>query len=499
MLCSEAQERHTVGLLLLGRGLLVAAREEFRQWLALVEGSNDPQQIIPALNALAAVAHRRREMEEALGFMGRALALTQDPSISDGLRLRVHLNLMTVHMEIGQLDAALDHAKQAAVLEARAEPTLSRAYWLNLSMLYWRRQEWVPMRRASRQAYTRGIATGDGMAAAKALTNMGIAHLGLGALNLAERDLTTALSKFEEFDSAEVAYVHAELGKLYLQRGDHQAAMESGRKALQALLTGTGVLDKEEVARVSRLFGIIFSTSGQRNLTLKYLNRAAAYFSQIGLRAEWQRSTELIGQFLSGPVSPGRRQLMEEVQRLDLLTAVLDLTDDLESVDPYLRGHSERVASLAVLLGEDLGIAGEELQTLNHAARLHDVGMIAVDIDLLQRVGPLTEAERNRVSMHSVIGEEMLRPYGLPSAGLKAVRHHHERWDGQGIPDGLAGDAIPRLARIVRVAEIYDALTSDRVYRKAMSHASALDELAAMAGRELDPDLVDRFIGMHKV
>jgi len=495
----EVLERRTHGVTLLSRGLLVAAREEFRQWLSLVEGSNEPDRVIPALNALAAVAHRRREMDEAQEHLGRALALADQPGVTDGLRLRVHLNLMTIYTETGQLDAGLDHAKRAALLEGSGEPPLSRAYWLNLSMLYWRRHEWVPMRQASRRAYLKGRATGDGVSTAKALTNMGIAHFELGAHQLAERDLTRALAMFEQLDSSEVAYVHAEKGRLYHLRGDHQAAMEAGRKALSALLTGTSALDREEVARVSRLFGIIFSISGQRNLTLKYLNRAAAYFSQLGLRAEWQRSTEMIGQVLSAPVSPARRRLVEEVQRLDFLTAVLDLTDDLESVDPYLRGHSERVATLAVLLGEDLGMAEEELQTLNHAARLHDVGMIAVDADLLQRVGPLTEAERKRVAMHSVIGEEMLRPYGLAATGLAAVRHHHERWDGQGVPDGLAAEAIPLLARVVRVAEVYDALTSDRVYRKAMPHAVAMAELHLMAGRELDPKLVERFSAMHKV
>ncbi|MDF2631370.1 MAG: metal dependent phosphohydrolase with sensor [Symbiobacteriaceae bacterium] len=137
--------------------------------------------------------------------------------------------------------------------------------------------------------------------------------------------------------------------------------------------------------------------------------------------------------------------------------------------------------------------------TLNYAARLHDVGMVAVDAELLRRDGPLTEAERRRVGMHTVIGEEMLRPYGLPVEGLKAIRHHHEHYDGGGSPDGLKGDAIPLLARIITVVDVYDALTSERVYRGAMNHEQAAQELRSMAGCELDPVLVERFLALHDI
>jgi HD-GYP domain-containing protein (c-di-GMP phosphodiesterase class II) len=330
-----------------------------------------------------------------------------------------------------------------------------------------------------------------------ALTNRGIAHMELGAHDLAEQDLLSALQLSAQLDPSELAYTHAELGRLHFQRGEYQAALDSGRMALNTLLTDVAMLDKEEVARVSRLFGEIFSTLGQRNMALKYLNRAAAYYSQLGLRGEWQRATESIGQVLAAKVAPGRSDLLTETHLLNFLTAVLDLTDDLESVDPYLRGHSERVGTLAQLLGEASGIAGEELVTLSHAARLHDVGMITVDAELLHRDGPITDAERKRIALHTTIGEEMLRPYGLSPLGLAAIRHHHEHYDGSGDPDALVGEEIPLLARIITLVDVYDALTSERVYRRAMSHANAVSELRKMSGRELDPVLVERFLALH--
>jgi HD-GYP domain-containing protein (c-di-GMP phosphodiesterase class II) len=498
-LANEVQQFRDYGMLLLGRGLTLAAQDEFGRWLALVEETGDPALVVPVLNALGKAASARGDVEAALGFWQRALALEPSPAMTREEKLRVWLNLMMSFTDLGRLDDALIYAGKARELEADRDPAFGLFYWLNLSVLHWRRQEWIPMRQAAGNAYDRATAGGNSVATAMALTNRGIAHLELGAHRLAERDLMGTLRLSSQLAPSELAYTHAELGRLYFMRGEYQAAMESGREALNILLTDVAMLDKEEVARVSRLFGAIFSTLGQRNLALKYLNRAAAYYSQLGLRSEWQRATESIGQVLSAPVRPARSQLLTETHLLDFLTAVLDLTDDLESVDPYLRGHSERVAIVAQLLGEASGLSEEELVTLSHAARLHDVGMIAVEADLIHKEGPLTDLERKRVALHSTIGEEMLRPYGLPQLGLEAIRHHHERWDGTGYPDGLAGEAIPLRARIIAVADVYDAITSERVYRSAMTHRQAVVELRKMAGHDLDPILVERFLALHHV
>ncbi|HYF95484.1 MAG TPA: HD domain-containing phosphohydrolase [Symbiobacteriaceae bacterium] len=499
LLTAEAQQRRDNGAALLGRGLLVAAGEEFARWLALVESSGDPEQIIPALNGLVKAATSRGDQEGALAYLNKGLVLCDRAAVGKIHKLRVYLNLMIVYTEMGRLDDALQFVRKVEELRVDEDPSLRLIYWLNQGVLHWRRQEWEPMREASDKAYRESLCTGDIGRRNKALTNRGIAHLELADYTRAEEDLKSALSLADRLDPSELAYAYAELGRLHFLRGDYSSALDAGRDALGALLTDLAFLDKEEVARVSRLFGIIFSTLGQRNLALKYLNRSAAYYSQLGLRGEWQRATEMIGQVLSGPVRPARSQLHSEVQQLDFLTGVLDLTDDLESVDPYLRGHSERVANLARLLGEACGLPDEDLVTLNYAARLHDVGMVAVDAELIRREGPLNEAERRRVAMHTEIGEEMLRPYGLPREGLQAIRHHHEHFNGGGTPDGLAGDAIPLLARIITVVDVYDALTSERIYRGAMTHDQAVDELRAMAGRELDPVLVERFLALHDI
>ncbi|MGE5672398.1 MAG: HD domain-containing phosphohydrolase [Mycobacterium leprae] len=497
-LTSEALRLRNSGTLLLQRRLFLAARDLFSQWLSLVEASGDPALVIPALNALTAVACCRGDLEAASSYLNTALPLTADPSAPSRCVSQVYLNLVKVYTDMGRLADALQFAERAAHRLADADPFLNKTYWLHLSNLHWRRHEWTEALNSSDRAYALSEATGDRSAAAMALVNRGIAQLELGYYQEAEEDLTLA-QKTGLREGAAQAYAHAELGRLHFIQGDGSKALACGREALDTLLTGTAVLDKEEVARVSRLFGTILAQAGQRNLALKYLNRAAAYFSQLGLSTEWRRCTDAIAQALAMPPQAGRTELFREIHRLDFLTAVLDLTDDLECVDPYLRRRAERVALLATILGEEVGLPKGELVTLNHAARLADVGMVAVEAELLHREGELSAPELSRVAAHASIGEEMVRPYGLEPLGLAAIRHHHERYDGLGYPDGLEGEAIPPLARIIALADCYDAMTSDRNYRKALSHARAMEELRAMAGKKLDPTLVDRFEHLHAV
>lgn len=497
-LAEQVELRKAYGVWLMNRELLVAARDEFQCWLSLVEPTEDPALLIQPLNALFAVYHKRLEYDKALEYVRRALTLCDDPRVLPEERLKVCLNLTLVYMDLGQLDQAMEYARQATGLSVGRENVFGGSYFLFLTRLHWLRQEWGLAFEAADKLFALSQEPRWAVMRYAALVNRGAVYLELGDFDRAERDLIHAIEDGERSVVAKRAYPYTELGRLYFLRGEYEAALKVGRDALNALLANIGGLDKEEVARVSRLFGSIFFLCGQRNLALKYLNRAAAYFSQLGLREEWQRSTQSIGQVLVAPARPTRGQLKEEVHHLDFLTAVLDMTDDLESIDPYLRGHSERVASLAVILGEDLGFSREELVTLSHAARLADVGMIAVDAELLQREGPLTDAELTRVAMHASIGEEMIRPYGFSSTGLQGIRHHHERYDGCGFPDGLKGEAIPMIARVIAVADVYDALTSDRTFRPAMAHNQAVAEVAAMSGHKLDPALVQRFLSLFR-
>jgi HD-GYP domain-containing protein (c-di-GMP phosphodiesterase class II) len=166
----------------------------------------------------------------------------------------------------------------------------------------------------------------------------------------------------------------------------------------------------------------------------------------------------------------------------------------LESRDPYLRGHSARVTSLAEGLARRLGWRGERLDGLRLGGTLHDVGKIAVTASVLCKPGPLTEKELAQIRTHPLAGARLIEAVLDFRPALPYVLHHHERWDGTGYPHGLAAEEIPIEARLLGVADAFDAMTSTRSYRPALSVEQALGELARCAGSQFDPDVADTFV-----
>ena len=164
-------------------------------------------------------------------------------------------------------------------------------------------------------------------------------------------------------------------------------------------------------------------------------------------------------------------------------------SDVLDRWGAFNRNHSKAVASLAVALARRLGVEGEDLEHVHIAALLHDIGKIALPERVLNKPGPLRTDERTLVERHPIIGYELLRDLGIGQAAA-FVLHHHERWDGAGYPSGLAAAEIPFGARIILVADAFDALTSDRVYRRAVSVEAAIHELQSESGRQFDPLVV---------
>lgn len=179
-------------------------------------------------------------------------------------------------------------------------------------------------------------------------------------------------------------------------------------------------------------------------------------------------------------------------RRLDR-SRVTEWIERLEAQDPHAVGHSTGVAAHARRLAQAVGCSGELVESIELAALLHDVGKIEVPARILAKPGPLDAIEWDEVRRHPAAGERVVEGLGLPAALCAMVRAHHERWDGSGYPDGLAGEAIPLGARILTVADVFDALTTDRAYRPAMGLAEALEQMRREAGTVLDPELFSRF------
>ncbi len=164
-----------------------------------------------------------------------------------------------------------------------------------------------------------------------------------------------------------------------------------------------------------------------------------------------------------------------------------NLVAAMEEKDPYTHGHSARTAELAVAIGVRLNLDPDELRTLAQGAYLHDIGKLGIPDELLNKPGALTSNERKIMQTHPVIGYVMTEGHDVLKPCLPIIRHHHERFDGDGYPDALAADDIPLLARIAAVADVWDALTTDRAYRPGWSPTRALDHMVDGAGKHLDP------------
>ena len=167
----------------------------------------------------------------------------------------------------------------------------------------------------------------------------------------------------------------------------------------------------------------------------------------------------------------------------------------LEARDPYLRGHSARVTSIAEGLARRLGWRGARLDALRLGGSLHDVGKIAVNASVLCKPGPLTDDELEQIRTHPVAGARLIEGVEDFHPALPYVLHHHERWDGTGYPHRLTGEQIPIEARLLGVADAFDAMTSLRSYRPALSVEQALAELQHCAGSQFDPELAETFVG----
>jgi len=174
--------------------------------------------------------------------------------------------------------------------------------------------------------------------------------------------------------------------------------------------------------------------------------------------------------------------------------AMQSLVRILEAKDVYTMGHSDRVAEYVEKIALKIKFHTDEIELLVDAARLHDIGKLGIQKTILNKKGKLTEEEWKVIREHPVIGEDILRTVVYDEQMLAMVRYHHERYDGRGYPDGLKGKDINRFAHIIAVADAYDAMTSDRAYRPAMSKQEALEELRRGKGTQFDPKIADAFI-----
>jgi putative two-component system response regulator len=229
----------------------------------------------------------------------------------------------------------------------------------------------------------------------------------------------------------------------------------------------------------------------------------------IMVTVEGQRAARLQGieagadDYLQKPVDAQElevriRSLLRKKRRNDQLeqaeAVIFALARAVEAKDAYTEGHLQRLALYSVAIGERIGLNAEAMIALRYGALLHDVGKVGVDELIIRKGGPLTPAEYRDMQQHTLIGERIVQPLRMAPSVAPIVRYHHERWDGRGYPDGLAREAIPLGARIVAVADAFDAMTTSRPYNRVLSFDEAAERLRRGASIYWDPHVVAVFL-----
>ncbi len=282
-------------------------------------------------------------------------------------------------------------------------------------------------------------------------------------------------------------------GEAFRLGGDEFAVLLPGHGEEEALAAGNSIVDRiagmklEHVGSVTVSAGIAtYPAHGVGRDELIRLADSALYWAK-------ERGKNRVRLYRPDVVELAElKRLAAGPDRAARYRAAASLAKAVDARDAYTGSHSQRVSELAARIALQLGADAELVELTRLAASLHDLGKLAVPEEILRKPGPLTDPERLVLERHPQIGFRMLESLGVDPVA-EWVLHHHERWDGTGYPDGLHGDSIPLGARIIFVADAYDAMTSERVYQRRLSNEEALAELARCAGTQFDPEVVAAF------
>ena len=342
------------------------------------------------------------------------------------------------------------------------------------------------------------------------LNNIGRTHMLLLEDGEAEAALLRARELCEEHgDRHHLIIVEVNRARVMLRGGDAMRALRTAEDA-RSLAAEAG--EDRWLGEILLVSGMAHQRLGNPEIALGFLDRAADLSRKreepkvlADVILEQARALRAIGRNRDTLVRLNEaRQLFERLRaRRDLenvserfaeleaafLQIVREWGESIESKDAYTQGHCSRVADFACMLAQAAGFPHDEMMWFRMGALLHDVGKVSVPLAILNKSGKLDDDEWSVMARHPVYGVELLDGIEFPWDVRPMVRHHHERWDGTGYPDGIAGEAIPFEARILTIADVYDALTTTRSYRAAFSHERAMEILASEVGETVDPDL----------
>lgn len=442
--------------------------------LAVAEGSGDRAARASALNSKAGLLFSKGDLDgcEALFRTVKNLArrLGDRP-----LMAMADQNLGSVASVRGDPDLALVRFQSSLRgyeelgLEERYAPLLSNIARLSTDLGDWGSAE-SALDQAGRVCERRG----DRSNALIVELNRGRYHLARGNDHAALMALDRARGLSESGDGR---FWYPEIMKSYGTLFRRTGSVAKARSFLRRAEEEAGKRgDRVLLADVAREWAVLHREDGDSRATLLALNEAHRLFREV----------------------KARRELADVDRRLsdlesEYLTIVREWGESIESADAYTQGHCTRVAALACRLGQAAGLPEEDLRWFRMGALLHDVGKVAVPESVLKKPGRLTDEEFEVMKQHPEVGVELLRGIDFPWDVRPMIRHHHEKWIGGGYPAGIGGEEIPFAARILTVADVWDALTTTRSYRSAFDHDRAMSIMEEESGRTLDPALFALF------
>jgi putative nucleotidyltransferase with HDIG domain len=311
-----------------------------------------------------------------------------------------------------------------------------------------------------------------------------------------------------------------EAGYLTVQTDASQALSEARQRTPDAAVIGVGVPDQGGMfvlrtmrAQMEQVGLVVVSTPPDFDVAvaanrlgavdcLPWPSSAKTVVESVRRAVEWRsqvKATEHSNKKLAEEVATGRQHLKDTIRRVEPESVPAVLLAVLEARSPETHDHSNRVSRSAVALAGSCNLAPEDVQSVKRAALLHDIGKIAIPERLLEESGPLTDADLVLLREHVAIGKEVLESVPALAPLATIVGATHERYDGSGYPSGLSGDGIPLPARIISIADAYDAMTSVRCYSDPISHDEANAELVRHAGSQFDPDVVRAWLQMTEL
>ncbi len=436
-------------------------------------GYGDALGVAHATNARAVAAQQYGDLDRAEALYLRAYADAANAG-SGSLLAMLDQNLGTIANIRGDLaEARRRYFASLAGYRALKMDRLVAEALNNLGMLFTDLRDWRSADASFTEAVVLAQRTGESSFRMRVEANRVELYLSRKRFRKARR-LARRLVLMQTGDAQWIGETYKHLGVASRALGD---VMEAERCLAIALGHAERRHDLLLTAETLRELAVVYQVRQRNREMLQALNRSHSIFTQLS-------ATRDISDVR------GRVRRLED----EFLKIVEQWGSSIESADHYTQGHCERVAAYACALARDAGLDAGVLLWFRMGALLHDVGKITIPAEILNKPGGLTEAETALMREHATRGDALLSGIAFPWDIRPMVRHHHERWDGYGYPDRLASTQIPRAARILCIADVFDALTSTRSYREAYSPVEAAEMMRADAGRAFDPELLHVFM-----